>query len=38
MLTEIPLLAIVPEALVPAKAAVACTKSLPLLEAMAVVM
>lgn len=35
--TEMPLLAIVPEALVPANAAVAWTKSLPRFEAIAVV-
>jgi hypothetical protein len=35
--TEIPPLAIVPDALVPAKAAVACTKSEPRFEAIAVV-
>lgn len=37
MLTLIPFDAIVPEALVPAKAAAACTKSDPRLEAIAVV-
>lgn len=37
MLTEIPLLAIVPDALVPANAAVACTKSLPRFDTIAVV-
>src|SRR3990167_3916012 len=37
MLTEIPPEAMVPDALVPAKAAVACTKSEPRFEAIAVV-
>jgi len=37
MLTEMPPLAMVPEAEVPANAAVACTKSVPLFEAIAVV-